>query len=109
MKNWTTFNEELKNIIDITDNIISEIDVSQTHQEFEFIINNIIFIVNITIDDDRRFKDPTWDSSDGLPTLISGDITHSIEVKTYNEDDGAEIDCNYKFDEATIQEFIEVS
>jgi len=92
-------------MIDFTQEIIDNIESDVEQQDFDIETKHGILIVSISIDDNREFIGPSYNSSDGLSKSISGDIDFEIESGLFTED-GEEIDLNYNINENKIYDFL---
>jgi len=89
---------------DFTQLIIDNIDCDGGTIEVDITEGHLCIFVYTK--DDRNWIGPNYDSSDGLPTLVSGDVTFDIEIELWDDDGSEELDFDYDIDENEIYNFL---
>jgi hypothetical protein len=84
----------------IIDNInseggIIEVDITEGH-----------LTISVNTTDNRHWIGPSYDSPDGLPTLVSGVCNFDLEIELWNFDGSEELDFNYDINHNLIYEYL---
>jgi len=89
---------------DFTQLIIDNIDCDGGSIEIDITEGHLC--ISVYTKDDRNWIGSNYDSSDGLTTLVSGDVTFDIEIELWDNDGSEELNFDYNIDENKIYKFL---
>jgi len=93
-------------MIDFTDLILENIKQEEGTLEIDIETPHGQLLGEIIVGDDRIWESPSYDSCDGLATLIDGDVDFDIELSLFDVHGDEITDVKFEINDTKIYEFL---